>query len=234
MRQCVWAGLISFLFLVGCKSKHEIGDQIYFNGDILTMESEQPTYVEAIVVKAGRIVMAGTQKEAIKWKGEQTEWIDLKGQTLLPGFIDAHGHVWNAGFQAVSANLLAPPDGVTKDIAALQNGLRNWAKENQQAIGTYGWIVGFGYDDAQLAEQRHPTAADLDNVSTDIPVLVIHQSGHLGAMNSKALELAGYTQASVDPVGGVIRRGPDGKAPNGVLEEMALFNPLFSMMAKLD
>jgi len=53
------------------------------------------------------------------------------------------------------------------------------------------WIVGFGYDDAQLKEQRHPTRDDLDKVSRELPVVIVHQSGHLGAMNSKALELVG-------------------------------------------
>ncbi len=80
-----------------------------------------------------------------------------------------------------------------------------------------GWIAGFGYDDSQLAEQRHPTRDDLDKVSTDIPVLIIHQSSHLGVANSKALEIAGVTAATKDPNGGVFRRREGSQEPNGVL-----------------
>jgi predicted amidohydrolase YtcJ len=80
-----------------------------------------------------------------------------------------------------------------------------------------GWIAGVGYDDSQLAEQRHPTRDDLDKVSTDIPVLIIHQSSHLGVANSKALEIAGVTAATKDPNGGVFRRREGSQEPNGVL-----------------
>jgi predicted amidohydrolase YtcJ len=91
-----------------------------------------------------------------------------------------------------------------KDIASLQQKLRAWSRS--KAADRLGWIIGFGYDDAQLKEQRHPTRQDLDAVSTDIPILPIHQSGHLAAVNSKALELAKITAASRNPPGGVIRR----------------------------
>ena len=97
-----------------------------------------------------------------------------------------------------------------------------------------GWIVGFGYDDSQLAEQRHPTRDDLDAVSSDVPLLVIHQSGHLGAANSAALALAGVTAETADPIGGVFRRREGSTEPNGVLEEYALFALLGVLSSRFD
>ncbi|MEN8808877.1 MAG: amidohydrolase, partial [Desulfobacterales bacterium] len=96
-----------------------------------------------------------------------------------------------------------------------------------------GWIIGFGYDDAQLKEQRHPTRDDLDAVSTTTPVLAIHQSGHLAAVNSKGLEVAGITAATKDPAGGVYRRREGGSQPDGVLEEMAFFKTVFTVLGTL-
>jgi hypothetical protein len=96
-----------------------------------------------------------------------------------------------------------------------------------------GWIVAAGYDDAQLIERRHPTAAELDRIATDVPVLVLHQSGHLGALNHAGLAAFGYTAETVDPAGGVIRREGDGRTPDGVVEEAALF-PGYTIIARLD
>ena len=93
-------------------------------------------------------------------------------------------------------------------------------------------IVGFGYDNAQLKELRHPTRSDLDAVSKDIPILIIHQSGHLGAANSAALALSGIDASTANPPGGVIRRDESGE-PNGVLEEYAFFNVLMKSLASI-
>ncbi|WP_207308699.1 amidohydrolase family protein [Marinobacter caseinilyticus] len=165
-------------------------DTIYLGGPIITINDAQPS-VEAVAVKDGIIIVAGPQAVIQRLQGTETRIHDLQGNTLLPGFVDSHGHAYIQGVQATTANLLPPPDGDGKDIPALLSLLTDWAENNQEAIGKVGWIVGFGYDDSQLAEQRHPNRDDLDKVSTELPVLIIHQSGHLGAVNSKALELAG-------------------------------------------
>jgi len=211
-----------------------VADVVYAGGDILTLEGEAPQYVEALAVKDGRITYVGDRSGVLGLIGAETRQVDLGGQTLLPGFIDAHGHVWNTGVQALSANLLPPPDGEGRSIPSLIQITRQWAERNQDAIDTTGWIIGFGYDDAQLEERRHPTADELDEISTTTPVLFLHQSTHLGAMNHKGLELAGYTAESPDPPGGVIRRVSGTQVPNGVLEEMALFTPTFKLLAELD
>ncbi|MCX9155588.1 amidohydrolase [Niveibacterium sp. 24ML] len=209
-----------------------VADAIYAGGKIVTVNDLQPE-AEAVAIKGGKILAVGYRNDVMKFKGAKTKLIDLQGKAMLPGFIDPHGHVFNTGIQAISANLLPAPDGSVNDIAALQATLKAWAAQNETITGKYGWIVGFGYDDAQLKEQRHPTRDDLDQVSTRLPVVIVHQSGHLGVMNSKALQMLGLTAASKNPPGGNIRRKEGGQEPNGVLEENAFFGPLFGLMSKL-
>ncbi|MGD9297791.1 MAG: amidohydrolase, partial [Chromatiales bacterium] len=170
--------------------------------------------------------------EVMAHKGDGTQLIDLAGRTMIPGFVDSHGHVFGGGLQAMSANLLAPPDGVVTDIPSMQKMISDWVASNREIVEQVNLIIGFGYDNATLAEHRHPTRDELDEISADIPVYVIHQSGHFGVANSKALEIAGITKETPDPPGGIIRRGPDGE-PNGVLEETAHFPVVMKLMTQV-
>ncbi len=212
-------------------SSQQIADRIYLGGPIVTMNDTAPS-AEAVAVKDGRILAVGSLSDLSVHQGEETETYDLEGRAMLPGFVDSHGHVVMGGLQALSANLLAPPDGDVIDIASLQSTLTDWAEENAQAVEQVKMIIGFGYDNAQLKELRHPTRQELDIVSEDLPVVIIHQSGHIGVANSKALELAGITAASEAPPGGVIQRDEAGE-PNGVLEEYAFFSVLVPMLGNL-
>ena len=99
------------------------------------------------------------------------------------------------GLQALSANLLPPPDGEANSIPELQRILKEWAAANADAVKKLNLIFGFGYDDAQLAELRPPNRDELDAVSSDVPVYVVHQSGHIGVANSKALESSASLRA---------------------------------------
>ncbi len=197
-------------------------DAIWTGGPILTM-NDQAMRAEAVAVANGKILAVGKRSEVMKLKGPATQLIDLKGQTLVPGFVDAHGHIVIGGLQALSANLLAPPDGQVKDIASLQQTLRDWVRQNPAVVDQVKLIVGFGYDNSQLKELRHPTKEELDAVSQDVPVIVIHQSGHLASVNSVMLKAMGYDANSKDPAGGVIQRKPGTTEPNGTLEETAFF-----------
>ena len=182
------------------------------------MEGDTPQYAEAVAVKGGRIALVGSKEQADQLRGNATTLIDLQGDTLLPGFIDAHSHVSNVGFFASIANLLPAPDGEVNDIAALQRQLKDWSATD--LARQKGWIIGMGYDESQLREGRHPNRHDLDAVSKDVPVLAIHISGHLAAVNSAALTLLKLTRDSPDPPGGRIHREADG-SPSGLLEETA-------------
>jgi hypothetical protein len=219
-------------------------DTIYLGGDIVTINELQPQ-AQAVAVSQGRIVKVGYKDEVLQLKGRKTRIVDLKGQTLLPGFIDGHGHVYSVGLQAASANLLPAPDGPVNSIADLQKALRE--SQGSAISKKIGFIVGFGYDDSQLAEHRHPTRDELDAVSKELPVLIVHQSGHLAAVNSRALEFFKINKDSEDPPGGTIRRRAGAQLcpqkaggaaalacePDGVLEENAFFNIMFTLMAKL-
>jgi predicted amidohydrolase YtcJ len=173
-------------------------DAVFLGGPILTMNDGMPR-AQAVAVKDGKIVAVGLLSELEKLAGPRTRTVDLQGRALIPGFVDSHSHVFGIGFHASVANLLPAPDGEGNDIAALQRVLNAWDANASSPLKKYGWIIGRGYDDAQLKEQRHPNRDDLDKVSNDKPVLAIHQSGHLGAVNSKALELMGVTAATADP-----------------------------------
>jgi len=207
-------------------------DLVYRGGTVLTMNDESPR-AEAVAVRDGRIVAVGAEAEVLETRGPSTTIVELDGRTMLPGFVDPHGHMMMGGLQALSANLLAPPDGEVTDIASLQGTLRDWMAANAEAVETMQLIVGFGYDNAQLAETRHPDRDDLDAISTELPVLLIHQSGHLAAVNSVALELGGITSATPNPQGGLIQRRPGTQEPSGVLEETAAFPLLLKLLGRV-
>ena len=190
--------------------------KIFVGGPIVTVDDAKPS-AEAAAVRDGKIVAVGSRAEVMQLQGAATEVVDLKGRTLAPGFVDGHAHFAAFGSQAVGANLLAPPHGNVNTIDDLVKKLQDFAKGPD--VARTGWIFGLGYDDALLG--RHPTRDDLDKVSTTVPVIAVHISGHFSAMNSAGLAKVGYTAATKDPEGGVIRRRPGGTEPNGVLEELA-------------
>ena len=191
---------------------------VYYNGDIITMVGEAPEYAEAIVVKDGNISFVGSSDEAMKVAGKGHNMIDLEGKTMLPGFIDAHAHFGNFSSQAIGAQILPPPDAGANNIAALISILKQWNTPENRALT--GWIFGAGFDDSVLEEKRFPTKHDLNLVSTEFPIMIIHISGHFAVENSKGLELLNITSETKNPEGGLIRR-EDGNEPNGVLEELA-------------
>jgi predicted amidohydrolase YtcJ len=199
-------------------------------GDVLTLDPERPR-AGAVAVDGGRIVAVGAAGPLLDAAAPGTRIERFEG-TLVPGFVDAHGHLWLTGLQALFADLLPPPDGGVTDLAGLEDALRAWA-EGETVDVDGGWIVGMGYDDAFLAEGRHPTRADLDAVSTTRPVFVVHQSWHLGSLNSVALARLGIDADTPDPEGGHYRRDADG-VPTGVVEELALQRVAGAVLGALD
>lgn len=225
--------LITFLSCNQSSKENNNVDAIYFGGDILTMEGDSAVYAESVAIKDGKIVFVGSKEDAEKMKGEFTLMKDLQGKTLLPGFIDAHSHVSMTGLQAASANLLPAPDGNGNSIDSLIAITKRWVTANPDATTRVGWIVGFGYDESQLKEKRNPVATDLDKISTTLPVIFIHQSGHLGAINHKAMEVLGLNKDTNDPAGGVYGRLPGSTELSGALEENAFFMTVPALLSKL-
>jgi hypothetical protein len=224
------------LLLLSCGQQGaNVGKAIlYHNGDIVTMEGDSAVYVETLVVRDGKILFAGRKDEALKQAGADHTEVDLQGRFMAPGFLDAHGHAYGAGFQKMAANILPPPDGTVTDIESLITTLKQWYADLGKTGKSPKVIVGFGYDDSQLKEKRHPVADDLDKVSNTLPVILVHQSGHLQALNHVALAAVGLDASTADPQGGVIRREKDGKTPNGVLEETAGAMVMFKLFSKFD
>jgi predicted amidohydrolase YtcJ len=219
-----------FACVVGCSQTDESrsADSVYINGKIITLD-EQESVVSGLAVADGRIIAVGTSEKVLTLVDDSTLVIDLQSNTLVPGFVDGHSHLSGVAIQAITANLLPPPDGPGSDIASLQKSLREFMKTSEM-VKTHNVLIGFNYDDSQLAEKRHPTRQDLDVVSTDMPIMITHQSGHLGVYNTKALEMFGVTADSEDPPGGIIVREEDGRTPNGVLEENAHFQLLYNVI----
>ncbi|MEB3193762.1 MAG: amidohydrolase [Cyanobacteriota bacterium] len=187
------------------------GATLYSGGDILTMAGPQPAYAEALVEKGGRIVYVGDLAGAKKVAGGGAKTVDLAGRTLLPGFIDTHGHFIYFGKNLVDADLFGAT--TTAEIVARM-------KTQAAKVGANDWIVGFGFSGNALP--RYPSVAELDDVSKDRPVMVVDSSGHAGAMNSAAFRAAGVSAATPDPAGGKFARGADGRSLAGKAEETAL------------
>ena len=195
------------------------GATIYRGGTIRTMNDAMPL-AEAVAVKGGRIVAVGTEAEVKAKTGSGARIVDLAGRTMLPGFIDCHGHVSITALLMWFRNLAPEPAGPIRNIADIKRELAAYREETGGGRG--GWLLGASYDDSLLEEKRAVTRDDLDDVSTDQPVLVYHASLHVVVVNSCALSLLGINADTPDPQGGVIRRWPGTREPNGILEEGAI------------
>ena len=224
--------LMPTLLASGCRLARPsvVADTIYVGGNIVTMNDAQPN-AEALAVKDGRILAVGARADIERsHKDGTTKLTDLAGKTLMPGFIDGHAHAQQFGMQAVGANLLAPPDGTINTIDDVISKLKTFAAGPD--VKRTGWIFGVGYDDALLG--RHPTREDLDKVSTTVPVMATHISGHFAAVNTLGLKMIGYDARTPNPEGGVIRREANGKTPNGVLEELAAMPYMVKFLTPVD
>ncbi len=190
-------------------------DKIFFGGPIVTM-NDSSLFAEAVAIKDGEIVAVDRRRTIEALAGDATERVDLKGHTMMPGFVDGHSHFLVTGTYSLSrVDLNPPPIGEITGIDALVAKLKERAEGAGAGAGEV--ITGMGYDDTLLAEMRHPTRDDLDRVSTEVPVVISHISGHLAVGNSKALEMAEITATTPNPDGGRIEKGDDGE-PTGVME----------------
>lgn len=194
-------------------------DTIYYNGAILTMAGKEPAYIDALAVKDGRIVFAGSKDEAFALMGNETRLVDLNGKALLPGFIDGHSHYINSLLVANECNLYPPPSGPGKDVAAIVAELKNFAEKNKIPKGEL--IVAYGYDDMVMPNGRLLTRGDLDEAFPGNPVRVDHVSMHGTVLNTLALKLYGFSMDAKTPPGGVIVRKPGSQEPWGLIMETA-------------
>ena len=151
---------------------------LYHNGQFVPMTSEDDTFEALLVADDGTIAFTGSLVEA-RERAEDASEIDLAGKTVLPGFIDGHSH-----FTGTTQYLLNPDLSACRSFADIQNVLRDFIQK--RGIDENGVVMAIGYDQNALAERRHPTKDVLDEVSRDIPIVVMQASNHMGVANSKA------------------------------------------------
>ena len=195
---------------------------LYHNGQFVPMTSEDDTFEALLVADDGTIAFTGSLVEA-RERAEDASEIDLAGKTVLPGFIDGHSH-----FTGTTQYLLNPDLSACRSFADIQNVLRDFIQK--RGIDENGVVMAIGYDQNALAERRHPTKDVLDEVSRDIPIVVMQASNHMGVANSKALELTGITAETPDPEGSLYGRVEGTNEPNGYAEEPGALFPLYGMV----
>ncbi|MGI4991532.1 amidohydrolase [Halobacteriovorax sp. GFR7] len=210
--------IVPFLLFVSCQSDHQA--TIYFGGSILTMDGDKPSYIESVVEVNGKTVFTGSLTNAFQ-KYSKAKKVDLKGKTMLPSFLDPHGHFAAAIQMAEQVNVAIPPVGGVKNISDIQKILKKFQEVNDIPKGE--WVVGWGYDNEGLEESRHITKFDLDKALPDHKVMLIHVSGHGIVLNSKALKWAEIDKNTQTPSGGVIARVNGTTEPAGLLMETAYF-----------
>lgn len=216
------ACILPLLLLSACGDGEEKKTQtpahtVYQNGNIITVDDSN-SIVQSIAISDGKVLESGSNDKIKAYIGNQTKVIDLAGKTMIPGIYDAHSHFTMAGTNEMyDANLNSKPIGDIENMSDLLSRLR----AQQAKVGSKDWVVGWGYDDSQIKELRHPTRDDLDQISTTQPVFINHISAHFAVANSAALALAGITKDTPDPAGGTIRRDAKGE-PTGVLDETAV------------
>lgn len=210
------AGAALALLLAGCGGGAGGGDAadiLITNGKVYTADGKGTT-AEAVAVKDGKILKVGTNAEIEALKGDGTEVIDAAGGSVLPGFIDTHVHFLAGAQTLTQANISG-----ARDAKTLQEKLDAYIKAHPEETGL---IRGHGYYSLDLTRQ------DMDPVTGDRPAIMWAGDGHSAFVNTKALELAGITRDTKDPVGGKIVRDPKTGEPTGVLLETAQ-----SLVAKL-
>ncbi|MBK8553508.1 MAG: amidohydrolase family protein [Ignavibacteria bacterium] len=205
-------------------SSKDAADAITSGGDIITMEGDSAAYAEAIAIKNGKIIFVGKKVDAEKLKGDSTKMNDLKGKTMLPGFLDAHSHYINSLLVANQCKLYAPPSGPAKDVESIVAALKKFAEE--QKIPKGEMIMGYGYDENVMPEGKLLNRDDLDKAFPDNPVRVDHVSMHGCVLNSLAMKYYGISANTKTPPGGVIVRKPGTNEPYGLIMETA-FLPVF-------
>jgi predicted amidohydrolase YtcJ len=207
----VFAFLVYFFAMRG-----ETADLVLHNGRIVTVDADHPE-VQAVAIRGDRILAVGSDEEIRRYIGSATEVIDLEGRLAIPGFIEGHGHFLGLGSSKMILDLAQPTtwEGIVDMVAAA-------AAEAEPGE----WIIGRGWhqDKWDPAPQGTvdgvPTHEALSRVSPDIPVLLVHASGHASFANAKAMELAGITRETPDPQGGKIVRDARGEA-TGYLRQAA-------------
>ena len=212
-----WLAVAVLLSFPSCRSVRNdalSADLVLINGKIITVD-ESDSIAQAVAVKGEKIIAVGTTEKIKKMTGRNTQIVDLRGLTVTPGLIDAHCH-----FESGGAGMLYILD-VGFPAARKMADVVQKVKAKIEASKPGEWVFGRGWDEGKLEELRYIYASDIDPVSPQNPVFLMHTMGHYAVANSLALKLANISKNTPDPSGGTIDRHPDG-TPTGVLKEAAM------------
>lgn len=219
-RKLRWASVLACLLLLTqiLAAQGPAADLLLLHGHILTMDARD-SIAQAIAIRHGVIVKVGSDAEVLQFAGKATgiRIIDLRGRTATPGLIDTHAHIAEGGVAELYGVKLSDAASVAEIVARV--------KAKVALVKPGEWVTGSGWDEGKLAERRYVTAADLDAISPNNPVWLLHTTGHYGVANSLALKLAHITSATPDPTAGTVDRDPRGN-PTGVLKEESAMEPV--------
>ena len=203
---------VTLLLLISLPVQRSVSADIVFkNGNVYTANDKAPR-AQAIAVKEDRIIFVGSNEAAQKYVGTNTRVIDLKGNTVLPGFTDSHQHLSGVGQREMTLNL----EGTTSldDLLAKVKARVDQAKPGE-------WVTGRGWIETHWQPPVFPTRWDLDKVSPNNPVILGRADGHGAVVNSAALKLAGVDKSTANPFGGEISKDKQSGEPNGMLLDAA-------------
>ncbi|HKU75480.1 MAG TPA: amidohydrolase [Pyrinomonadaceae bacterium] len=201
----------TLLLLISIPTQQSTADIVFKNGNVYTA-NDKSAKAQAIAVKGDKIVFVGTNEAAQKFVGTNTRVVDLKGNTVLPGFTDSHQHLSGVGQREMTLNL----EGTTslEDLLAKVKARVDQAKPGD-------WITGRGWIETHWKPPVFPTRSDLDKVSPNNPVILGRADGHGAVANSAALKLAGVDKSTPNPFGGEISKDKESGEPNGMLLDNA-------------
>jgi len=225
LRLCILT--LTLLTAVTVHAATEIADAVYLNGTIYTVDSSNP-WSEAVAIRDGRFIHVGSNETVAKFIGPQTRRIDLHGKMVMPGLYDLHIHFLQGSEETVFGCRFSE----SATPAAITVAIKKCIDANKQA--TTGWIIGGNWNSSFLDQPEQFNKSILDEVATDIPVLLWNNSHHDALVNSTALGLLGIDDDTTDPENGRIARDPTSGKANGLLIETAAFQagaklPLLTM-----
>ena len=192
-------------------SKRQVADLFLHNAHVVTLDEDRPR-ASQVAIRDGLVLATGDGDDLEMLRAPDTRIVDCEGQTVLPGLIDAHIHLFSyaASLMAVDCS----PRAVSS-ITGIQEALRRRASQTPPG----DWVRGWGYEEFYLEEGRQPNRWDLDAVTPAHPVKLFHRSGHASVLNSLGLERLGITQETPEPPGSLIDRALDtGELTGGFLE----------------
>jgi len=195
-----------------------IADVVLYNGKVVTVD-ERESVAEAVAVKSEKLLAVGSNEEVTPLIGAETKAIDLKGKTVIPGFIESHCHMSSGeGLQRALGIIDGSHEAGVRSLADILAKIAEQAKSKPKGE----WIHVHKEDESKLAEKRHPNRWDLDKVAPHHPVMVTTVGGHFAVVNSKAFEVASVTKDTPDPMGGRFEKDPTTGALTGWIHESAI------------